>query len=166
MGETLAFYTLAGALLLFSAGVVSLRNIFHCGLCLAGALVAVAGLYVLLYAEFLAAVQVLVYAGGVVALILFAVVLSQKITGRDLPQTNDQKWAGLAVAGLFFFAVSAVLMGVDWPVAQAGAVPHKTVSQIGRLLLKDYVIPFEVASVVLLVAVLGAIGFVKREVES
>lgn len=165
MGEAIAFYVLAGAALLFAAGVVSLRNIFHCGLCLAGALVAVAGLYVLLYAEFLAAVQVLVYAGGVVALILFAVVLSQQITGRDVPQTNDQKWAGLLVAGLFFSFVSAVLMGVDWPAAQSGALPQQTVPRLGLLLLKDYVVPFEVASVVLLVAVLGAIGFVKREGE-
>lgn len=158
----LTLMTLGGGL-----GVVSSRNLFHSALFLVLSFVGVVGYYVLLDAGFLAAVQLLIYIGAIAILILFAIMLSRGLMAQRQSQRNEQWWIAALVTLLTFVVLVVVLWQVDWPVAdeQALASPSVAISQLGQDLLGPYVIPFEVASVLLLVALVGAV-ILARETES
>jgi len=150
----MTFMTLGGGL-----GVVVSRNLFHSALFLVLSLGGVIGYYVLLDAGFLAAVQLMVYIGAISILILFAIMLSPGLMMQHQSQRNEQWWVA-ALVGVLLFVVLAVVLGqVQWPVAdaQALAAPNAQVSQLGVALLGPYAIPFEVISVLLLTALVGAI---------
>lgn len=155
---------LAGVTLGSAVLTVTLRNLYHCALCLALCLVGVAGLYVVLSAEFIAAAQVLIYVGAVTVLILFAVMMTERITGARGQAASQQR--GLAL--LASVALAACLIGLvqttSWSTAAAQAPPPSDTSLIlGRELLTTFLIPFEVASVVLLTALVGAVVLAKEE---
>jgi len=154
--------TLGGGL-----GVVSSRNLFHSAMFLMLSLAGVVGYYVLLDAGFLAAVQLLIYIGAIAILILFAIMLSRGLMAERQSQRNEQWWIALLVAVLTFVVLAVVLWQVDWPVADESALTSPTVaiSRLGQELLGPYVIPFEVASVLLLAALVGAV-ILARETES
>lgn len=154
--------TLGGGL-----GVVTSRSVFHSALFLVLSLAGVMGYYVLLDAGFLAAVQLLIYVGAIAILIMFAIMLSRGLMAERQSQRNQQWWIAALVALLIFVVLAVVLLQVDWPIAseQALASPSVAVSQLGQDLLGPYVIPFEVASVLLLVALIGAV-ILARETES
>jgi NADH:ubiquinone oxidoreductase subunit 6 (subunit J) len=158
----LTLIALGGAL-----GVILSRNIFHSALFLVLSFAGVVGYYVLLDAGFLAAVQLLIYIGAIAILILFAVMLTQGLMVKRQSQRNQQWWVAALVAFLTFIVLAVVLWQIDWPVAseQALASPSVAISQLGQELLGPYVIPFEVASVLLLVALIGAV-ILARETES
>jgi NADH-quinone oxidoreductase subunit J len=158
----LTVMTLGGAL-----GVVVSRNLFHSALFLALSFAGVVGYYVLLDAGFLAAVQLLIYIGAIAILILFAVMLTRGLMAKRQSQHNQQWLIAALVTLLIFVVLAVVLWQVEWPVAseQALASPNVSVSQLGQELLGPYVIPFEVASVLLLVALIGAV-ILARETES
>jgi NADH:ubiquinone oxidoreductase subunit 6 (subunit J) len=158
----LTLMTLGGGL-----GVVSSRNLFHSALFLVLSFAGVVGYYVLLDAGFLAAVQLLIYIGAIAILILFAIMLSRGLMAQHQSQRNQQWWMAALVALLIFVVLVVVLWQVDWPVAdgQALASPSVAISRLGQDLLGPYVIPFEVASVLLLVALVGAV-ILARERES
>jgi NADH:ubiquinone oxidoreductase subunit 6 (subunit J) len=120
----------------------------------------VAGLYVLLGADFLAATQLLVYVGGILVLLLFGVMLTHKIYDLDLRTGTTQLASGLWVAGGLFVVLAAVALKTEWPAA--ARIPASTTAPIGRLFLGDYLLPFEAASVLLLVALMGAAMIVRR----
>ena len=176
MAETILFYALA-ALLLLSAGlVVTVRNIFHAALYLALALFAVAALYVMLGAYFLAAIQVLVYIGAVVVLAIFVINLTRTVTGA--PVTLTRRWvipaalvsaltASLIVVALLKSAGSGSAGGAVAANA-AGTVAADTADTaavLGRHLLGDFVLPFELVSVLLLSALIAAIVIVGKDRE-
>jgi NADH:ubiquinone oxidoreductase subunit 6 (subunit J) len=158
--------TLGGGL-----GVVSARNLFHSALFLVLSFAGVVGYYVLLDAGFLAAVQLLIYIGAIAVLILFAIMLSRGLMAERQRQRNEQWWIAALVTLLIFVVLAVVLWQVDWPIAsdQALTSPSAAISRQGSLLgldlLGPYVIPFEVASVLLLVALVGAV-ILARETES
>ncbi len=104
MGEAIAFYVLAATIVLAALGVVTLRNLFRCALCLGLVLFCVAGLFILNGAEFLAGVQVLIYVGAVLVIILFAVMLSENITGERIKLVSYNRTLGL-LAALGFLGV-------------------------------------------------------------
>ena len=158
----LSVMTLGGAL-----GVVLSRNLFHSALLLVLSFAGVVGYYVLLDAGFLAAVQLLIYIGAIAILILFAVMLTRGLMAKHQSQSNQQWLIAALVALLIFVVLVVVLWQVEWPVAgkQALASPNVSISQLGQELLGSYVIPFEVASVLLLVALIGAV-ILARETES
>lgn len=163
---TLSFYCLEIIILFSALKVVTNRNIFHCGLYLAVCLFGIAGLYVLLNAELLAAVQVLIYVGGVVVLILFAVMLTKNVTGHGILQANEQARAVFLASALLLFLMlkawkQAKPLLPEFPPSET-TVLSQTPSAIGQQFITTYVLPFEVASAVLLVAMLGAIIFLKR----
>jgi len=166
---TIAFYVIAVVLVGSSLAVVLLRNIVHAALFLALAFGAAAGIYILLNAEFIAIVQVLIYAGAVTILVLFAIMLTQNAsTSAGSPFARQWWLAGLiciVLAGALIYAVGSSPMAVGSPgasvnLASAGAAGG-TVVRLGQLLYSpfnySYVLPFEIASVVLLVAIIGAI---------
>jgi NADH-quinone oxidoreductase subunit J len=158
----LTVMTLGGAL-----GVVLSRNLFHSALLLILSFAGVVGYYVLLDAGFLAAVQLLIYIGAIAILILFAIMLTRGLMAKHQSQRNQQWLIAALVALLIFVVLAVVLLQVEWPVAseQALASPNVSVSQLGQELLGPYVIPFEVASVLLLVALIGAV-ILARETET
>jgi len=142
---------------------VTVRSMFHASLTLMGVLFGVAALYILLEAEFLAVVQVMVYVGAIATLIIFAIMLSRNIMRRDIRSANDQWIEGLVVAVLLFVVLAVVLSRTGWQTVTAFE-PADAIPAIGSALVGDYVIPFEVASVLLLVAMVGAI-IIARERE-
>jgi NADH-quinone oxidoreductase subunit J len=171
MAEMVLFYALA-ALLLLSAGlVVTVRNIFHAALWLALALFAVAALYVMLGAYFLAAIQVLIYIGAVVVLAIFVINLTRTVTGA--PVTLTRRWVipAALVSALTACLIVVALLKSAVPAA-AGAFPARavpgqedTAAVLGRHLLGDFVIPFELVSVLLLSALIAAIVIVGKDRE-
>lgn len=154
----LAAFTVAAALL-----VVLARNIVHSAVALIFSFCGVAGIYVLLDAEFLAAVQVLIYVGGITILLLFAIMLTTRIAART-EVFNEQVWASALVAvGLTAILIYASVAGIQG--SGETPAPVETTSALGRLLLTTHVLPFEVASVLLLAAMVGAIILARREGE-
>jgi NADH:ubiquinone oxidoreductase subunit 6 (subunit J) len=180
MLEKIIFLILSAITLGSGLVVVTQRNLFRAALYLVVALVGVAGLFVLLSAGFLAVVQIFIYAGAIAILIIFAVMVTRRVMNPDLPQRNTQwTWALGLVVVLFVvllltlwpnritLPVSNLTMGaVAWP-EQGEDVPISGVTELGKALVdaEQYVVPFEVASVLLLVAMIGAvyIVFPKRD---
>ncbi|MGD1996259.1 MAG: NADH-quinone oxidoreductase subunit J [Anaerolineae bacterium] len=153
-----------GAVALVAAGaVVSVRNLFHAALWLLLAFFGVAGLYVLLEAPFFAAVQLFIYMGAIGILIIFAIMLTRGIMHREVPRFNEQWWvAGLLTAGLL-----AVLVWLAWQqpwVATAQPVPENTLDLLGLALVgpEGFVLPFELASLLLVMALIGAVTIVRE----
>jgi NADH-quinone oxidoreductase subunit J len=136
--------------------VVTNKNILHSAFYLVLAFVGVASVYVLLEAPFIAVVQVLVYIGAIAILIVFAIMLTRRLMSKDLEQRNAQ-WVWAALGSTVLFGVLGwVVYSVRWPVTNA-VVPDDTITILGEELLTTYVVPFEIASVLLLAALVGAI---------
>ena len=170
MGQAIAFYTISGLILLFAVFVVSTKDTVHSVLFLVLDFLFVAALYVLLGAEFLAAIQVLVYAGGIVVLYLFVVMLvnlKRPPEAHQDPHRRTKLGFALSAAVLVELAAVAAYGYVKPSPAMLPAPSAMPVSgnteQVGWLLYTSYLIPFEIASMLLLVAMIGAIVLAKRE---
>jgi NADH-quinone oxidoreductase subunit J len=170
MLESIVFYTLAGLIIAFGVLVVTTRNTVHCVLFLVANFLCVAMIYVLLAAEFLAIIQILVYAGGIVVLYLFVVMLVNLQRQRDAaPRRRPQSRAGFALAAVMLAELSAIVVfSASRPPSVAAAAPPTTAgmgntAMVGLMLYSDYLVPFEVASVLLLVAMVGAIILARKE---
>jgi len=161
MIQTVIFYFLAALVVVPAVLVVSVRNVFHSALFLVASLVGVAGLYAMLAADFLFAVQVLVYVGGIMVLLLFVVLLSGKPSDWAGRQVNEKAWA----AGLFsLFLIAALITTLtDWPLLSVPSEATLTTGRLGQLLLTDMLLPMEVISLVLVAALVGAIFFSQRK---
>lgn len=155
-------FSIFAAITVGSAAVVVLaRSLIYSAFALLFTFFGVAGLYVLLGADFLAATQLLVYVGGILVLLLFGVMLTHKLYDLELKTELRQFWPGLIVAaGLFAFLVRRSL-DTQWAV-EAGRPPAPTTRAIGKLFMTDYLLPFEAASILLLVALIGAAMIVRR----
>lgn len=152
---SLVLFYLASALTLGGAvGVVSTRNVVHAALFLLASLMGVAGVYLLLFAEFLALVQVLIYGGAIVIVVLFALMLTRLQEFRGSMENRQWPLAALAAVALFG-VIAAAIVRSGAPAATERRGPG--VEEIGRSLFTQWAIPFEVASVLLLVALIGAI---------
>lgn len=155
------FYVLALGAGLGGLGVVLARNVVHSALALILTLLSVAGLFLLLSAEFLALVQVLIYGGAVTIIILFAMMLTRV---RDMPQALDgpQRPFAAAVGGIFMALSIIAAVATAWP----GDTENPTViplRNLGDVLFRQWAVPFEVASLVLVVALVGAIILAREE---
>ena len=162
----LAFWILSFVILGSAFMVVSLRNIFHCAIFLILSLSGVAGIFILLNAEFLAAAQVLIYVGAVAILMVFAIMLTSDLANRKIVQTTQNALTAF-LACLVFLAGCVWLVresfgGDTWTFTSDG-LPANNVLIIGKLLMTEYMLPFEVVSVLLLAAMIGAIVLARRE---
>jgi NADH-quinone oxidoreductase subunit J len=144
----LSVFTLVGGL-----GVVLTRNVVHAALFLLLSLIAVSGIYLILFTEFLALVQVLIYGGAIIIVLLFAIMLTRT---SDYPRISDNpQWPLAAIAAI---ALAVVLGVAFWTKTPAGTQPQSPAfADLGNSLFTRWAIPFEVASLVLLVALIGAI---------
>ena len=169
MGEAIAFYTLAACILGFAVLVVTTKNTVHSVLFLVMNFLFVAALYVLLGAQFLAVIQILVYAGGIVVLYLFVVMLVNLKRPPEAHQDPHRRgaigfWLAAAVlAELVAIGVYGYASPPTPAIAAAGMPVSGNTEQVGWLLYTSYLIPFEIASMLLLVAMIGAIVLAKRE---
>ncbi len=159
--EEVIFYFVAALTVLGGLGVVLARNVVHSALFLIVALMAVAAVFILLSAEFLAIVQVLIYGGAVTILILFAMMLTRV---RDMPGALDgpqRPFAALAAAAFLALSILAVV-SAEWP-GETEEITVIAFSDLGDKLFRNWAAPFEVASLVLLVALIGAIILARGE---
>lgn len=171
MLESIVFYTLAACIIMFGVLVVTSRNTVHSVLFLVANFLCVAVIYVMLAAEFLAIIQILVYAGGIVVLYLFVVMLVSLKRPHEAPDARRQSQLGFAIAAVMLAEIAAILVYSAARPAPAVAVaaanpmaPGGNTELVGMLLYSDYLVPFEVASMLLLVAMIGAILLAKKEV--
>lgn len=162
MGEQFAFWGVAIVLVGSALAVVLSKNLFHSVLWLALALTGTAGVFLLLEAEFLAAVQLLLYAGGVITIVVFAIVVTERLVGERISQTNRHIGLGAVVSVLL---VGAVVNAVTArPLARLMPdMAGDATRAVGEHVLTTFVLPFELLAVLMLVAMLGAIYFARPE---
>jgi NADH:ubiquinone oxidoreductase subunit 6 (subunit J) len=160
---TVAFGVLA-ALTLGSAGVVAFsRNIVHSAIALLGTFSGIAGFYVMLSADFLAATQVLVYVGGTLTLILFAVMLTARIDQTETSNLpTSRTLAGLVIVVLLF-VLGKIASDTAWP-QTAIVTQSPSTARLGHAFLGDFALPFEIVSLLLLAALIGAVVLARRAV--
>lgn len=160
------FYALGAVTVVGALGVIIMKNPVKCALSLALSFLALAGIYLLSGAEFIAAIQVIVYAGAVMVLFLFVIMLLN--LGEDLRAAVRSPFlvAGGIVLGAIFLLEGFALLGRGAP-SGLGHVPPQMGSTelMGRLLFSDYILAFEAASLLLLVGIVGAVALLRREDE-
>ena len=160
--EAVAFALLALVLVASALAVVLTKNLFHSVLYLALSLTATAGIFLALNAEFLAAIQLLLYAGGLVTIVVFAIVVTERLVGDRLTQTSRYMANGFIVSGALLLAVLAVLHSVELPSARPAMTGDLT-RAIGEVLLTRFVLPFELLGVLFVAALVGAIYFARPD---
>ncbi len=157
------FWVLATAMVVSAVRVVTTRNVVHAALWLVGALMSVAAMYVLLFAEFVAWVQVLVYVGAIVVLMLFGLMLTRASIG-SASFDNDQRLLAAVCAGAVFIVSSVIMVtAFEGKEIEFDRTVGTTTETVGRVIFADYVLPFEVISVLLLAALVGAIVIARRD---
>lgn len=161
-GEVVAFWGLSVVLVGSALAVVLSKNLFHAVLWLALALTGTAGIFLLLDAEFLAAVQLLLYAGGVVTIVVFAIVVTERLVGERIAQTNRRMVGGAVVsAALLYLIVGAVR---ERPLAvEKLPLADDLTRSVGEAVLTRFVLPFELLALLMLAALLSAIYFARPE---
>ena len=155
MGE-LIFILLAVIIICSAAWVVISPNLIHSAVSLLFTLFGVAGLYVFLYADFIAATQVVIYVGGILVLIIFGVMLTNKIENVAIPSKSYNQIIGLFVTSFVMLIQILIILQTDWFQITGVQEGPSTVKIIGTMILTDYLLPFELVSVVLLGALVGA----------
>jgi len=162
--STAVFYLIA-LVTVVSAGMVAFsRNIIYSAFSLLGTFMGVAGLYVFLGADFVAAVQLLIYVGGILVLILFAVMLTHRITDVEITNRAAGRIPALLVVALFLVLVIQIVKETPWARAKE-VVFAATTASIGDSFLYEYLLPFELASLVLLGAMIGAVVLSRKEIK-
>ena len=152
-------FSLAAAL-----GVVLSSNIFHSALWLVATLLGVAALYIALHAEFIAVVQILLYVGAVMTLVIFAIMLTHRIGDQAIPQTNRQSLPAFVTLSGFVILVGTLVLRTPWPSPAAGTVlPNGDALILGKALLGEYIFPFEVVSIVLIAGLIGAVVIARKD---
>ena len=160
--DLLAFWCMAIVLVGSALAVVLTKNLFHSVLWLALALTGTAGLFLTLDAEFLAAVQLLLYAGGVITIVVFAIVVTERLVGERLSQTSRRVGGGAVVAGLLLAALLRIIWRNAMPAAAAD-MPADVTRRIGDAFLTHGALAFELLAVLLVTALVGAIYFARPE---
>ena len=161
-------YLLFGGICLFTVvtaiWVVLSPNLIHSAVSLLFTLFGVAGLYVFLYADFIAATQIIIYVGGILVLIIFGVMLTNNIADPKLTNKSQHQ----LLAGIFSFALlimlSYIVFDTNWYVKEL-IIRDSTVNDIGMMLLSTYLLPFEVVSILLLAALIGAAMLSRKKVD-
>ena len=164
------FYIFAALSVFGALGVLFFKNPIHCALSLVGTFFCLGSIYVMLNAEFVAVIQVLIYAGAIMVLFLFVLML---LSARDTDMSSRKLTIGKILACLLslgiFFQISFLFTGNELILGPKGEHPIDVVEEIGsialigRLLFTDYILPFEIIAILLLVAVIGAVVIAKRK---
>jgi NADH-quinone oxidoreductase subunit J len=162
--STVVFYLVAAITVVSAAIVAFSRNIIYSAFSLLGTFMGTAGLFVFLGADFVAAVQVLIYVGGILVLILFAVMLTHRITDVEITNRSVGRVPALIIIGVFFALLVQTIGETNW-VRIKDLTYQPTTARIGELFLEEYLLPFELASLVLLAAMIGAVVLSRKEIK-
>ncbi len=160
------FYFFAFITIASGAMVVLSRNIIYAAFALLFTFFGVTGIYVLLNADFLAVTQLLIYVGGILVLMLFGVMLTNKIVSVDIKSGTLQTFPAAMLAAMMAGVLCGVFYITDWNVVHGEIEVPSTVGMLGTMFMTTYLLPFEVASIVLLVALVGAALIARREKKS
>jgi NAD(P)H-quinone oxidoreductase subunit 6 len=163
--EWAVFIFLALATLIGAASVALSRNIFWSAMGLLSCLIGVGGMYILLSADFVAITQLLVYIGGVLVLIIFAVMLTSHIQDINITNRSIGLWGGYALFFVVGTLLSFVALWAPWKLSDKAPVPDTTAA-LGDGLLGTWLLPFEIASVLLVATLVGAIVIARKEVKT
>jgi len=156
MGEII-FLSLVAIIAISAIWVVVSPNLVHSATSLLVTLFGIAGLYVFLYADFLAATQVVIYVGGILVLIIFGVMLTNKIDKPVIESISSNKIIGVLISSFIFTILSIIVIQTNWPIIADNAKEGPpTVELIGKLILGKYLLPFELISILLLSALVGS----------
>jgi NAD(P)H-quinone oxidoreductase subunit 6 len=162
--STAVFYLVA-IITVGSAIVVAFsRNIIYSAFSLLGTFAGVAGIYIFLGADFVAAVQLLIYVGGILILILFAVMLTHRISDVEITNRAAGRIPAVIITGVFLILLLQTLRDTPW-VKVKEVIYQPTTAKIGDLFLQTYLLPFELASLVLLAAMIGAVVISRKEIK-
>ncbi len=160
--QNIAFGTIAAIMVYSALRVVTVRNIVHAALYLVLVLAGVAAQFILLAAEFVAVTQVLVYIGAIVVLFLFGIMLTRKDMEHEADMDNDQRILAVIVAVGLLGVVGATLWD-GWRDEEFGAMEPQLTADVSDSIFTDFLVPFEVISVLLLAALIGAIVIARRD---
>jgi NADH-quinone oxidoreductase subunit J len=158
-----AFYFFAGITLISALVVVSTRHIVYSAFALLFTFMGVAGIYVLLGADFIAIVQVIVYVGGILILILFGVMLTNKITNVQIKTGTLQIFPAIIGIGCFAGILVNILLNTEWKLSNTEIPLNTTIYDLGKYLITDYVLIFELLGMLLLVALVGAATIARKD---
>lgn len=162
--QLVSFFILSGVMLAAALGVVLASNIVYSAFLLGGVFISIAGLYLLLNASFVAAAQVLIYVGAINVLILFAIMLVNKQEDfQPLKLAWLRKGLTALVCGAIFLLLSVVALKTPWAISTEPAAGDQAIYLIGEHFFTDFLLPFELASVLLLMALIGAIVLARRD---
>jgi len=162
--STAVFYLIALITVGSAVMVAFSRNIIYSAFALLGTFAGVAGLYVFLGADFVAAVQLLIYVGGILILIIFAVMLTHRITDVEITNRAAGRIPGLILIVVFLLLLFHTVRETPWAKVK-DIVYQPTTAKIGDLFLGHYLLPFELASLVLLAALIGAVVLSRKEIK-
>ncbi len=157
----LTFWLLIILTIVSAVIVVGSRQLIYSAIALLFTFVGVAGLYIFLWADFIGVVQVVIYIGGVMVLILFGIMLTNKVTTIQISHSSLQRRSGAMAAGAILLLLVITILRTPWLEIMA-VEPEQTVATIGKLLLINYLLPFEIASILLLGALIGAATLARR----
>ena len=160
-----ALYAVMALSIVAAIGVVTLRNLFHAALALAFVLLGIAAVYLALHAEFIALVQILLYVGAVMTLVIFAIMLTERFGDKSIPQSNRLSLPALSGSIVFLVALSQLILHTPWPVREENLSARVGVFELGKAFMETYVFPFEVISVILIAVLVGAITVARKEKE-
>lgn len=166
MAETyqiVVFWLIAVAMTVSAVRVVTSRNVVHCALWLVGTLLGAASLYVLLFAEFIAWAQVLVYVGAIVVLMLFGLMLTRAPIGSANFDNNQRPLAAVCAGALFLVTSFIMVQAFEGREIDFTPTAGTKITSVGEVIFSSYVLPFEVVSVLLLAALVGAIVIARRD---
>ena len=158
----ITFWFISALTIISAFFVVSSKSLLYSAYSLLVTFLGITALYVFLWADFLAVVQVVVYVGGILVLIIFGIMLTNKISSVNISHTSVQKGVGAVVVLGFLGALSYVMISTAW-VQLPNSEPLETTRSIGRLLMIDYLLPFEAASFLLLGALIGATTLSRKD---
>jgi NAD(P)H-quinone oxidoreductase subunit 6 len=161
----LIFFVFAAGAIVSGAGVAFSRNIIYSALSLLGALLSTGALYVFLHAEYVAVTQLLIYVGGVLVLILFAVMLTHRIQDNKHSNPSVGVLPGVGLLAALVLTLGFIATKAPWKVVENALAPENTATTIGNLFLDQYLLPFEVASLVLLATLIGAVVVARKEIK-
>ena len=159
---TILFYVFALLTVGFAFIVVFTENVIYSAVSLFASLLGIAGLYVLLHADFLAITQVMIYIGGILILLIFGIMLTSRITNAEIRTTNLGSVPALILSAGVLAILLLVIMKTKW-VVKPFEMKEETVRQIGTIMLSEYLLPFEIASIVLLIALIGAAMYARKQ---
>ena len=162
------FYLFAGITVVSAVWILFTKKVMYAAYLLIVTFFGVAALYVFAGAELVAITQILVYAGGIMVLIIFGIMLTNRISGQPIITETHNQLGGILAGGVLFYLLFRFFISMNWGIAEQGITSdgYPVIRKIGILLMTDYILPFEVVALLLLVALMGAAVIARKKEEA